>query len=76
MSSKSRRRFQRVALLTIGCLLVVVGARQLAYAASGDRCDTSHRLGHYVDEVEIRHEIRQERIEVSLDDLELHVIVN
>ena len=77
MSSKSRSRFQRVALAVIGCLLVVLGARQFAYAANaGDRCDNRHRLGHYIDDVEVRHEIRQERVNVFHDDMELHVIVN
>ena len=76
MSSKSRRRFQRVALTLIGCLLVVLGARQIAYAAGGDSCHNDHRLGHYVDDVEVRHEIRHERVNVFHDDMELHVIVN
>lgn len=73
MSARSRRRFQRVALLLIGSLLVVIGARQLAYAASShERCDRE-RLGYYEE-----HENRHVHIERSRhgDDIEMHVIVN
>ncbi|HIG75965.1 MAG TPA: hypothetical protein EYQ24_15700 [Bacteroidetes bacterium] len=87
MSSRSRRRFQRIALVVIGCLLVLIGGRQLAYAASttfGDRCERDgHRFGYYVDDVgpvdvdvDVVHERTRQRetIRVYHDDGELHII--
>ena len=75
MSAQSRRRFQRVALVVIGCLLVVLGVRQLAYAAHGpDRCHLDgHRLGYYEE-----HESRQVLIHRhdAQEDVEMHIIVN
>ena len=77
MSPRARHRFQRVALLVIGFLLVVLGARQLAYAATGSRCTTDrHRLGYYEDHHEHRRHIRQHRQDHRREEIEMHIIVN
>lgn len=75
MSDPSRRRFQRIALLLIGSLLVVIGARQLAYAAGNLRCKADRRLGYYEDHRERRHHVRHHR-EQRHREMEMHVFVN